>query len=84
MVKIRIKSMYNRIRREVTMYAEKYILEDIERRNLSLDKIKEETGIDVAVLMEEGQELTALDFLNLCIYLRISPEDIRDSMFLNR
>jgi DNA-binding Xre family transcriptional regulator len=66
------------------MYAEKYILEDIERRNLSLDKIKEETGIDVAVLMEEGQELTALDFLNLCIYLRISPEDIRDRMFLNR
>jgi hypothetical protein len=83
-MKTRIKSIHIRIRREVTMYAEKYILEDIERRNLSLDKIKEETGIDVAVLMEEGQELTALDFLNLCIYLRISPEDIRDSMFLNR
>lgn len=66
------------------MYAEKYILEDIERRNLSVDKIKEETGIDVTVLMDEGQELTALDFLNLCVYLRISPEDIRESMLLNR
>jgi hypothetical protein len=66
------------------MYAEKYILEDIERRNISLDKIKEETGIDVTVLMDEGQELNALDFLNLCIYLRISPEDIGNRMFLNR
>jgi hypothetical protein len=84
MVEITYNSMNYRIRKEVTMYAEKYILEDIERRNLSVDKIKEETGIDVTVLMDEGQELTALDFLNLCVYLRISPEDIRESMLLNR
>jgi hypothetical protein len=84
MVEMTYNSMNYRIRKEVTMYAEKYILEDIERRNLSVDKIKEETGIDVTVLMDEGQELTALDFLNLCVYLRISPEDIRESMLLNR
>lgn len=63
------------------MYAEKYILDYVEKYSVSKNKIKEETGIDLDVVEKHHLELAAGDFLNLCLYLKLSPEDIKEDMF---
>lgn len=63
------------------MYAEKYILDYVEKYSVSKNKIKEETGIDLDAVEKHHLELAAGDFLSLCLYLKLSPEDIEEYMF---
>ncbi|MCM1157485.1 MAG: hypothetical protein NC300_08010 [Bacteroidales bacterium] len=62
------------------MKAEKYLLKHIAEHNLSLERIKQETGIDLQAQAEEGKELQADDFLRLCVYLGITVEEVSDQI----
>ncbi len=64
------------------MYTEKYILKYIEECKISKDKIKEDTGIDFGRIEEMGLELTAGEFIVLCPYLKLSPEEVMNWVLL--
>lgn len=64
------------------MYTERYILRYIEERKVSMDKVKEDTGIDLEKLKEKEMELTASEFFELCVYLSLSPEDVLNWVLL--
>lgn len=64
------------------MYAEKYILRHIEECNISENKVKEDTGIDLERLREQEMELTAGEFFELCVYLDLSPDEVLDWVLL--
>ncbi|MDE6435728.1 MAG: hypothetical protein K2L07_16080 [Lachnospiraceae bacterium] len=64
------------------MYTERYILRYIEERKVSMNKVKEDTGIDLERLKEKEMELTAGEFFELCVYLSLSPEDVLNWVLL--
>lgn len=64
------------------MYAEEYILRHMEKCEISKDKVKEDTGIDFYKIEEKKLELTAGEFIELCMYLSLSPEDIMNWVLL--
>lgn len=66
------------------MYVEQYILDHVERCNVSRDKIKEDIGIDLEKIEKNQLELTAEEFIQLCMYLRLSPEEITEWMLSKR
>lgn len=66
------------------MYVEQYILDHVERCNVSRDKIKEDIGIDLEKIEKNQLELTAEEFIQLCMYLRLSPEKITEWMLSKR
>lgn len=72
------------LREEVIMYVERYILNYVERCHLSRDKIREDIGIDLEKIDRNQLELTAEEFIKLCMYLQLSPEEITEWMLLNR
>lgn len=62
------------------MKAENYLLQYILQHNISLGKIEDDTGINLNSVVCKGKELLADDFLTLCVYLGISPDDIRNQV----
>lgn len=62
------------------MKAEQYILKYMSEHEVSNEKVKRETGIDMAGIIDSKNELLADDFLKLCIYLGITPEEISDQI----
>jgi len=71
----------NRIgRRLICMKAEKYLLEYMIRSNTNLCDVQDELGIDVKKL-ENNEELFADEFVRLCVYLGINPDDVMNEMF---
>lgn len=62
------------------MKAEKYIIEYIREHNISFQKVKRDTGLDLISLERHNNNLLADDFLRLCLYLGITPEEISDQI----
>jgi len=58
-----------------------YFLKYFEENRINIGEISEKTGIKKHKLSKEYKTpLTAEEFLRLCIFLRISPEEIRKNM----
>ena len=66
--------------REVYMKVEQYIKKYIEEHDISVEKVKNETGLDLDNIFEKNDNLLADDFLRLCVYLGITPEEIGDQI----
>jgi len=62
------------------MKAEKYLLQHVLEHQISSQKIEADTGINIEKVVSEKQELMADDFLRLCVYLDVTPEEISDQI----
>lgn len=62
------------------MKAENYILQYILQHNISLVRIEDDTGINLNNVVCKGKDLLADEFITLCVYLGISPDDIRNKV----
>ncbi len=62
------------------MKAEKYLLEHISNHNISVEQIEKDTGINIENMVRQKKELSAGDFLELCLYLGITPEEVGDQI----
>ena len=62
------------------MKAEKYLLKHVMQHNISMEQVEKETGIDMQKLKEGHQELMADDFIALCIYLGVNPDEIMEQI----
>lgn len=58
------------------MKAEKYLLDYIVSHHISLEQVENDTGINIEQRVKEKQDLIAGEFLNLCTYLGITPEEV--------
>lgn len=63
------------------MKAEQYLFNYIVERDIPLQKIERDIGINLAPYMIGNKELMADDFLNLCTYLGITSDDIKSQFF---
>ena len=58
-----------------------YFLKYFEKNRINIDEISENTGIKRYKLSKEYKTpLTAEEFLQLCVFLQISPEEIRKNL----
>lgn len=58
-----------------------FFLEYFENNRMDIEKISEKTGIKTRKLSKDYKKpLTAEEFLRLCVFLGISPEEIRKSI----
>ena len=58
-----------------------YFLEYFEKNRININEISEKTGIKKHKLSKEYKTpLTAEEFLRLCVFLQISPEEIREKL----
>ena len=58
-----------------------YFLNYFEKNRIDIEEISEKTGIKKHKLSKEYKTpLTAEEFLRLCVFLRISPEEIRKKL----
>lgn len=62
------------------MKAERYILQYIKDHNISSETIKKDIGLDLDKILKKDGNLLADDFLRLCVYLGITPEEIGDQI----
>ena len=58
-----------------------YFLEYFEKNRINIKEISEKTGIKIHKISKEYKTpLTAEEFFRLCVFLRISPEEIRKNL----
>ena len=58
-----------------------FFLKYFEENGINVDEISEKTGIKKHKLSKEYKTpLTAEEFLRLCVFLQISPEEIRKKL----
>ena len=58
-----------------------FFLKYFEKNRINIEKISEKTGIEKEKLSENcRQPLTSEEFLELCFYLGIKPEEVRESI----
>lgn len=62
------------------MKAEKYLLQHVLEHHISSQKVEADTGINIEKLVSEKKELVADEFLRLCIYLQVTPEEVGDQI----
>lgn len=62
------------------MKTERYLLEYITSSNLSTEQVKSDTGIDIVDLVRNNGELMAEEFLQMCVYLEINPDDVMNEI----
>ncbi len=62
------------------MKAERYLLDYILKNGISVERIHREMGLDMELICKEKKELSADDFVHLCIYLEVNPDDIMKSI----
>lgn len=62
------------------MKAEKYLLDYIVNHNITLEQIKKDTGINIGDLADGKEELMADEFIKLCIYLGVDPDDVMNTV----
>lgn len=55
----------------------KKIAEYIEENELSVRKIADDTGVSEEKLLNKSRPLNATEFLEICSYLNLRPEDMR-------
>lgn len=79
LIKIR-NSIMNRTWKEVSMKAEKYLLEYMMKSNIPAERVKKDMGIDVQALVSSRTELMADELIRLCIYLGVNPDDMMNEL----
>ena len=79
LIKIR-NSIMNRTWKEVSMKAEKYLLEYMMKSNIPAERVKKDMGIDVQALVSNRTELMADELIRLCIYLGVNPDDMMNEL----
>ena len=79
LIKIR-NSIMNRTWKEVSMKAEKYLLEHMMKSNIPAERVKKDMGIDVQALVSSRTELMADELIRLCIYLGVNPDDMMNEL----
>ena len=58
-----------------------YFLEYFEKNRMNIEEISEKTGIKMHKLSKKYRmPLTAEEFLSLCVFLEISPDEIRKKL----
>lgn len=62
------------------MKAEKYLLDYIIKSNIPMERVKKDVGIDVQALVSSKTELMADEFIQLCIYLGVNPDDMMNEV----
>lgn len=60
------------------MKTEKYLLEHITSHHIPVEQVENDIGINIEQLVREERDLKADEFLTLCVYLGITPEEISD------
>lgn len=58
------------------MKAERYLLNYIERHNISHQQVEKVAGINMQDYVNNQKELNADEFMKLCIFLGVNPDDI--------
>lgn len=58
------------------MKAEQYLLDYMEKSNITIECVQNEIGINMAELANGKGELMADEFIRLCIYLGVDPDDV--------
>ncbi len=61
------------------MKAEKYLLKYMTQSNMNLEDVRNDLGFDVTKL-RENEELLADEFVRLCVYLGINPDDVMNEV----
>ena len=64
------------IQKGFSMKAEKYLLDYMLQNSISVKQMELETGINIEDIVVKEQELIADDFISLCLYLGVNPDDI--------
>jgi len=62
------------------MKAEKYLFNCMKVSGVSIEQVKKDIGIDVGGMEEGTYELLADEFIRLCIYLGVNPDDVMDEV----
>lgn len=62
------------------MKAEKYLMDHIMQSGISMSQVKKDLGIDMEGLFKNNGELMADEFMRLCIYLGVNPDDVMNSI----
>ncbi|MBR1864918.1 MAG: hypothetical protein IJ801_00255 [Lachnospiraceae bacterium] len=62
------------------MKVERYLLEYIREHRISARRMEQDTGINLQHFVEEGKELRADEFIELCLYLGITPDEVSDQI----
>lgn len=62
------------------MKAEKYLLDYIIKSNIPMERVKNDVGIDVQALVSSKTELMADEFIQLCMYLGVNPDDMMNEV----
>lgn len=62
------------------MKAEKYLLKYMKDHGISTSTVMDETGIFLGEHRDSINGLMADDFLRLCLYLGITPEEVSDQI----
>ncbi len=62
------------------MRVEIYLLDYIRQHDISRDQMIQDTGIDLEMLVSKGKELVSDEFLGLCMYLGITPDEVSDQI----
>lgn len=60
------------------MKTEKYLLEHMNSHHIPVKQVENDVGINMEQLVREEKDLKADEFLSLCVYLGIEPEEISD------
>lgn len=64
------------------MKAERYLLEYMKNANVTTEEMKNSIGIDMQVFEDGKKELMADEFIEVCIYLGVSPDEVLNSISL--
>lgn len=62
------------------MKAEKYLFDYMIKSNIPMERVKKDVGIDVQALVSSKTELMADEFIQLCIYLGVNPDDMMNEL----
>lgn len=62
------------------MKAENYLLQHILDHNISLVKIEDDIGVNLNGVVSKGKELSADEFMTLCVYLGISADEVKNKV----
>jgi len=62
------------------MKAEKYLLDYIEQSHISKERVREVIGIDIENLVKNHQDLEADEFIRMCVFLGVNPDDVMNAI----
>lgn len=62
------------------MKAEKYLLDYMKKSNIVSEHVKAEIGIDIEAIVNNNGELMADEFIRMCIYLGVNPDDVMNAV----